>query len=357
MRPMSESRSSVPAAPATPRRPGGRRVLIAAGLAVLIAAGGTGWWLHSRGDGAPAAATAGPATRVACPTLGPDRAIGAVRGTPLLSSVFDGRLCVSLTGAEQGGAPDPSRPSYAAFLTSLRTSVLKSYVFDIIIAQEARIHHALPTQAQIDAEIAAQVEASGGQSQLDQQLKDAGGSRLTLDDGTRSRLNEADLVDQLARERAQDVIARLQAGTPFDQAARQFSDDKSTRDRGGALGKVTLDLLKGSDPTFQAAVLTMKPGELTTVPIHDSGGYEVVYLDAADAVSRTFHVIRIAAPRPYTVQERPGWFAEFIFLDIQGDCADNQITVTLAGLTSPCVAATASPSPGAAASATPSAAP
>ena len=98
----------------------------------------------------------------------------------------------------------------------------------------------------------------------------------------------------------------------------------------------------------------MKPGDLTTTPVRDSQGYEIVYLSAADATTRTLHVIRISAPNPYTTKERPEWFSEFVFLDIQGDCADSAITLTESGLASPCSAVSASPTPAATPSPTPS---
>lgn len=332
-------------APQERSRARSHRLTIGIACAVVLAiGGGVAWWRTRGGDSPQATSTTVQAT---CPTLGPDHPIGTVNGTPLVSSVFDGRVCVALTTNLQSGAPGPGQAGYDTSLAQMKTKVLQSYVFDTVIGQEARLHNVAATQQQIDAETAAQVEASGGAGQLDQQLHDAGGSQVTLADSIRSRLNEANLVDDLARLRAGDVVTRLQGGMPFDQAAREFSDDSATRANGGSVGKVTLDLLKGSDPAFQAAVLTMKPGELTTTPIHDNAGYEVVYMDAADQSSRTFHVIRVASPKPYSTQERPQWFGEFIFLDIQGDCTQSRLTVTEGGLTSPCAAALASPGPSA----------
>ena len=325
--------------------------LAAVAVAAVVAASLT-LWLRSRGS--PGSAAGASQASPACPSLGADHSIGAVRGVPLQSSIFDARLCASLVGAEQGGAPDPSSAAYPAFLASLRDRVLKSYVFDAVTAQEARIHHVEASQQQVDAEIQTDVTNAGGQDKLESQLAAAGGSLGALQDETRSRLNETNLVDELARERAADVVARLQAGLPFDQAAKQFSDDPGTRDAGGALGAVTLDQLNAGDPTLKQAILQMKPGDLTTTPVRDSQGYEIVYLSAADATTRTLHVIRISAPNPYTTRERPDWFSEFVFLDIQGDCSDSAITLTESGLSSPCASGSAPPSAAASPSPTPS---
>jgi hypothetical protein len=324
-----------------------RPVVVLPLVAVLIAAavaGGLTLWLRSR-TSAPPAAAAGQASAT-CPTSGADHPIGNVRGVPLLSSVFDARLCASLTGALQGGAPDPSSSAYPAFLQSLKDRVLKSYVFDVITAQEARIHNVEATQQQVDAEVQTDIQTAGGSDQLNSQLAAAGASLASLQDETRSRLNEINLVDELAKGRAADVVSRLQAGLPFDQAAKQFSDDPATRDAGGALGKVTLDQLNAGDPVLKQAILQMRPGDLTTVPVRDAAGYVIVFLQAADATTRTVHVIRINAPTPYSTRERPAWFSEFIFLDIQGDCQQNALSITASGLSSPCSAApTPSPSP------------
>ncbi|HET9051088.1 MAG TPA: peptidylprolyl isomerase [Candidatus Dormibacteraeota bacterium] len=314
---------------------------------VVVAAGGLGLWLHSRGSGGGPSATSPASTTSICPTSASDHPIGTVRGDPLLSSVFDGRMCASIVGAEQGGAPGPSSPAYAAFLAALRDRVLKSYVFDTITAQEARLHNTLAAQSQVDAEVQADVTAAGGRDALTSQLAQAGATEATLEDETRSRLNEANLVDLLAGQRAADVVARLKAGLPFDQAARQFSDDAGTSANGGVLGKVTIDQLNAGDPTFKQAVLQMHAGDLSVTPIRDAQGYVVVYCDAADATSRTLRVIRVAAPNPYTTKERPNWFAEFIFLDIQGDCDQGAIQVSEAGLASPCTSLAPTPAPGA----------
>ena len=328
-------------------------VTLAAIAAAAVVAASLTLWLRSRGSSGSAA---GPAqASPGCPSLGADHAIGSVRGVPLQSAIFDARLCASLVGAEQGGAPDPSSTAYPAFLASLRDRVLKSYVFDVVTAQEARLHHVEATQQQVDAEVQTDVTNAGGQDKLESQLAAAGGSVAALQDETRSRLTETNLVDELARERAADVVSRLQAGMPFDQAAKQFSDDPGTRDAGGTLGAVTLDQLNAGDPILRQAILQMKPGDLTTTPVRDSQGYEIVYLSAADATTRTLHVIRIAAPNPYTTKERPDWFSEFIFLDIQGDCSESALTLTESALSSPCAAA--SPSPGAVAPASPSPSP
>ena len=336
-------------APAADGPPAGSRrtglVVVASAAVAAVIAGSLGLWLHSRSSGSAATRGSPAAPSSVCPTSGPDHAVGSVRGDPLLSSIFDARVCASIVATAQAGGPMTSSP---AFLASVRARVLESYVFDTVTAQEARLHSALASQAQIDAEVQTDVTAAGGRDALATQLAEAGATMTTLEDETRSRLNEADLVDELARERAADVVTRLQAGLPFDQAAQQFSDDASTRAVGGVLGKVTLDQLNAADPAFKQAVLQMRAGDLSVSPIHDSQGYVVVYCDAADATSRTLRVIRIASPTPYTTKERPNWFAEFIFLDIEGDCQQSAIQVTGPGLTSPCASIGATPAPGAA---------
>ncbi len=67
-------------------------------------------------------------------------------------------------------------------------------------------------------------------------------------------------------------------GESFAVLAREFSEDKDTRDLGGDLGTVSLDQL---EPSFMKTVDTLKVGEISNpvkVSVGNSYGYHIVYL-------------------------------------------------------------------------------
>jgi PPIC-type PPIASE domain len=232
--------------------------------------------------------------------------------------------------------------------------VLASLVIDQVIAEETAYRHLAATDAQVAAEVDADARDAGGMGRLQQQLASAGGSLDQLRDAIRSRLNEERLEDLFASQRAADVERRLASGLPFASAARQLSDDEQSRDRGGDLGSVDLAQLAAADASFAAAVRSAPPGQVSA-PIRDDAGYEILRVSAVTATSRTVQRILVAAPRPYTVRERPGWFAAAIFQAIADDCGAGRLRVLVDVGLHPCAGATAG-SPGAAPSSSPGAA-
>jgi hypothetical protein len=233
--------------------------------------------------------------------------------------------------------------------------VLKSLIFDAVITDAANEAHIAATDQDVASEVAADTASAGGPDALATQLAEAGGSLDQLRDEIRSSINEQRVEDLLARQRAAEAIAALNAGTPFATVAAQYSDDDTSNTKGGALGTTTLAQLATGNPVFMKGVLALKAGQTSTSPIHDSSGYEIVRVDAATVTTRTLHRILIAAPNPYTVRERPEWFAEAVLNRLATYCAMNEVHVSLAGAEPICVVASPSASP--LASPTPSATP
>jgi PPIC-type PPIASE domain/SurA-like N-terminal domain len=291
----------------------------------------------------------------------PHGPVAVVGGVAVPAALFDLRVDAALASIRQaGGAPQPGQPAYPAFLTGVRRRVLASLVIDQVIAEEAAYRHLAATDAQVTAEVNADARDAGGMGRLQQQLADGGGSLDELRDAIRSRLNEERLEDLFASQRAADVEQRLASGVPVATAARQLSDDEQSRDKGGDLGPVDLAQLEVSDPSFAAALRSAPPGQVSP-PIRDDAGYEILRVDAVTPATRTVQRILIAAPRPYTVRERPAWFAEAVFQAIADDCSAGRLKVLLDVGLQPCAgpaagssAATTSPvAPGAAPSGAP----
>jgi hypothetical protein len=276
------------------------------------------------------------------PPRGP---VAEVAGTAVPAALFDLRMGSALTAVRQaGGAPNPGEAGYPAFLAAMRRRVMESLIIDQVIAREAVFRHVAATDADVAAEEGADARAAGGEEQLQRQLAEAGGGRDQLRDAIRSRLNEQRLEDLLASQRAADVEARLAAGTPFEALAQQLSDDERSRTRGGDLGVLNLAQLSASDASFVSAVRAAPAGR-TSVPTRDDAGYEILRLDTQTATTRSLHRILVAAPRPYTVRERPAWFAAAIFQAIHEHCMAGRLTVLLNVGLQPCMPARPGPGP------------
>ena len=228
----------------------------------------------------------------------------------------------------------------------VRASVLRSLLIDTVIAQEAAAAHVAATDSEIQAQVDADAQAAGGLTQLQTQLASAGGSLFQLRDELRSSLNEQKLEDLFAHQRAATVEQQLASGGNFAALATQFSDDTTTSAKGGNLGAVPRSQVEGDDPTYAAAVLALAPGAHTDPPIRDAQGYDIVALVSATPAALTLRHIIVFAPEPYTVKERPSWFAEAIFEALAQDCSAGMIHIYVANVgDDPCAAASGSASP------------
>lgn len=79
---------------------------------------------------------------------------------------------------------------------------------------------------------------------------------------------------QKAKARAEKLLKQIRAGADFATLAREYSDDKSSAEKGGDLGEVTPGILP---PKLEAAAFALKPGEVGG-PVRTSFGFHVVKL-------------------------------------------------------------------------------
>jgi parvulin-like peptidyl-prolyl isomerase len=298
-----------------------RRLLVLTPVVLALVAGGVVATTQILGRGS------------SIPPRGP---VAEVAGARIPAALYDLRIGSALTAIHQaGGAPEPGDPGYPAFLAGVKRRVMESLIIDQVIAQEAGFRHLAASDADVAAEIAADARSAGGEDKLAKQLSEAGGSLDQLRDAIRSRLDEQRLEDLFASQRAADVEARLASGAGFEAVASQLSDDEQSRPKGGDLGALNLAQLNASDASFVAAVKAAPAGRVSD-PIRDDAGYEILRLDAQTATTRSLHRILVAAPRPYTVRERPAWFAAAIFQAIGDDCRAGRLRVLLDVGLQPC---------------------
>lgn len=78
-----------------------------------------------------------------------------------------------------------------------------------------------------------------------------------------------------ARARAEQVLKRARAGEDFSRLAREFSQDKATREAGGQMGWRAAD---GLPEAFVTALTTLKAGDLAPELVRTEAGFHVLKL-------------------------------------------------------------------------------
>lgn len=77
-----------------------------------------------------------------------------------------------------------------------------------------------------------------------------------------------------AKQKAQDIIKKLDNGEKFETLAKKYSDDKASASKGGKIGNFTsTDNLEDS---IVQALASLKKGNYTKEPVKTSYGYEVI---------------------------------------------------------------------------------
>jgi peptidyl-prolyl cis-trans isomerase NIMA-interacting 1 len=75
-----------------------------------------------------------------------------------------------------------------------------------------------------------------------------------------------------AKTRAVEALAKIQSGTPFEDAVTQYSDDAGSVDRMGSVGKFRRDAM---DPAFSAAAFALRVGQVSDV-VETPFGFHVI---------------------------------------------------------------------------------
>lgn len=73
---------------------------------------------------------------------------------------------------------------------------------------------------------------------------------------------------------AKSIIKKLKAGEDFATLAKEYSDDDSTKDKGGDLGWFNTGDM---EEAFEKAAYALKKGAYTTTPVETSYGYHIIY--------------------------------------------------------------------------------
>jgi len=92
-----------------------------------------------------------------------------------------------------------------------------------------------------------------------------------------------------AREKAEGLLKRLKDGEDFEKLASELSDDTASKERGGDLGFFERRTMI---PEFGAALVSLKPGELSGI-VETKFGYHIIKLEEKrDSYIRPFEEVK-----------------------------------------------------------------
>jgi peptidyl-prolyl cis-trans isomerase D len=94
---------------------------------------------------------------------------------------------------------------------------------------------------------------------------------------------------EIAHKKAQEILVKIQAGESFEELAKQFSDDRGSKSKGGDLGWFGSDIMV---KPFQDALKVMKVGEVSEL-VKSPFGFHIIKLDdVKPEVVRPFAEVR-----------------------------------------------------------------
>ena len=102
---------------------------------------------------------------------------------------------------------------------------------------------------------------------------------ITVNVANDASSEDKEKAESAAKDKAIEVINKLKNGEKFDDLAKEYSDDKSTSDKGGSLGKINVG---DYDDDVFTALKNLKVDTYSTTPVLSSYGYHVLYKVSQD---------------------------------------------------------------------------
>jgi parvulin-like peptidyl-prolyl isomerase len=213
-----------------------------------------------------------------------------VNGQPIAQEEYEKQVAqVEAFFAQEG--LDPESEEGRERLAQARRQVLEQMIDQELIRQAAVEMGVSISEAELEASIQDIIDQSGGQEQFDQSLQGMG---TTYDDFRQMLLDQllseavysavtasiSPVAEQVharhvllpTRERAEEVLARLQAGEDFSYLAREYSEDISSRESGGDVGFFPRGVMP---PEVEEVAFSLEVGETSEI-VESQFGFRIV---------------------------------------------------------------------------------
>jgi peptidyl-prolyl cis-trans isomerase C len=180
----------------------------------------------------------------------------------------------------------------AASPDALRSDVLNQLIEERLIRQGAQAQNMIVTDAEVETELQGQIQAAGGDAGWETWLKTnqytaeefpqilrvslvSNKVRDTLTADLEGNVKQVHARHILLRTEsdAKDILTKISGGEDFASLAAQYSQDETTRERGGDLGWFTQDELV--TPQLAQVAFSLQAGQIAG-PIATELGYHVI---------------------------------------------------------------------------------
>jgi parvulin-like peptidyl-prolyl isomerase len=224
-------------------------------------------------------------------------AIARVNGEPIPLTQYQNEVARYEAALIAQGL-DPNTAEGQARLEQARQDVLAGMIDTLLIEQEARRKGVSVSDAQLDAEIQAMIDISGGSDAFAAQLAANGETLEEVRERQRVALLTGVIRDQVIADvsnvgpqvharhillddanLANSLLAQLQAGADFASLARQYSQDTLTRDTGGDLGWFPRGFLISKE--VEDAAFALQTGQISGV-VQSAFGFHIVQVIEVD---------------------------------------------------------------------------
>src|SRR5262249_31074377 len=95
------------------------------------------------------------------------------------------------------------------------------------------------------------------------------------DPNVRNLKNNKAQNEKQAKDKIDDIAARLGKGEDFSMLAQNYSEDPNTAPNGGDMGLIPESNLERASPELKRLVLSLQPG-VPSPPIHTQYGYQIL---------------------------------------------------------------------------------
>lgn len=225
------------------------------------------------------------------PTAGPVDGLAAlVNGAPIAFEEYQRQVVQVEAFFEQEGLDAESEEGRER-LEQARRQVLEQMIDQELIRQAAEEMGISISDEELDSSIADIIAQSGGEEEFNQSLQATG---TTYDDFKQMLLDQllseavyasvTESINSVAeqvharhillptRERAEEVLARLQSGEDFAYLAREYSEDISSRETGGDMGFFPRGVMP---PEVEDVAFSLEVGEVSQI-VQSQFGFHVL---------------------------------------------------------------------------------
>lgn len=243
--------------------------------------------------------TAVPPTATLVPTPTPPAPLAAtVNGQYIFLADYEQRVARFEEALQEQGL-DAGTGEGQAYLGQARQEVLESMIDMVLIEQSGAALGVGLSDAEVEAQIEADIVAGGGAESFEEWLQATGQTRddykeLLRQSMLTQRVLEAvtadvtDVAEQVharhivleTEEAAREVVALLQSGADFAELAREYSIDPLTRDSGGDLDWFPRELIA---PELESAAFALQPGEYSEVIVMGDSYHILQVVEKEDA--------------------------------------------------------------------------